>query len=59
MSILSKNLREDSSGYRGTGDFSVVVETMVRLRTVLENQLDYKKKKKEESMNCWSKLLLH
>ena len=51
MSILSKNLREDSSGYRGTGDFSVVVETMVRLRTVLENQLDYKKKEKEESKN--------
>ena len=51
ISILPNDPHKDRTTYESTGDLSVVAETMVRLRTALENQLDYKKKEKEESKN--------
>ena len=59
ISILPNDPHKDRTTYESTGDLSVVAETMVRLRTALENKLDYKKKEKEENKNRWSKLLSH
>ena len=59
ISILLSDLHEDHTIYRVTEDLSAVAEIIVRFHTILENQLDYKKKEKEKSKKHWLKLLSH
>ena len=59
VSLLLKYPRAYAAGSGASVNLGEVVETMTCIRQALEDQLEYKKKEKEDSKNRWSKLLSH